>query len=138
MNDTSNGDDLPEENVLRPFEPSETAPLPPSEPSKVVPERPGAFTDSEITETITLPLRPFLIGLGVLFGVVALFAVLWLTAGNVDTDRETAVAPPSSPAVVDAPATDELERAAEANEEALVGARSELTAAREEQADLAA
>jgi DNA-binding beta-propeller fold protein YncE len=224
MDDTSNSDDLPEESVLRPFEPSEAVPLPPVEPSKVVPEPPavaeelpsppppppspipvapepsaptgqwapeaqpvaaesdiaetvaidptvivpnavdevpdalddeadaaahagapvaGSLPDAvPATETITLPRKPFLIGLGVLLAALALFAVLWQTAGSDGADSETVEAPPSSLPVVDTSAstelTDELEAAARANEEALTDAQSQLATTEDERASLAA
>jgi len=45
------------------------------------------------TETITLPRKTFLVGLGVLLGAVALFGLLWQTSGGDDGGDESAAPP---------------------------------------------
>jgi hypothetical protein len=65
----------------------------------VIDEGEDAFVASESSPTITLPRKPFLIGLGVLLAAVALFAALWQTAGD---DGGADVAAPTGDAAVPA------------------------------------
>jgi len=84
--DSDDGDDDAGEDEPVPDDGSETA---------------GALPDAApVDQTITLPRKPFLVGLGVLLGAIALLAVLWQTGGD-DDAPDTTVA--QDPTLVDDP-----------------------------------
>lgn len=89
---------------------------------------------SSAGSTVTLPRKPFLIGLGLLLAAIAVFAVLWQTSGDDDADDATPIdgdeqlvdddpvdsVPESDPADGDDPPVDD------GSADALADARAEI------------